>query len=412
MLLISLMPYLGLYDKEIPEIANLQKYGERISIMEKKERVYASIDLDALDNNLENIQEVLTPGTKMIAVVKADAYGHGAVTVANFIQEKDYIWGFAVATVEEAEELRNHGITKPILILGYVFPEDYETLVQRDIRPSVLSLDMAEKIDKVAEKHKIVLPVHLALDTGMTRIGLRNPEKSIDEIKKIHSLKHIKIEGAFTHFARADEDDLTSARNQFALYMKFISLMKQEGIEIQIKHCNNSAGILWNREGDMQAVRPGITMYGIYPSDEMNQVGVALKPVMGLHSHVSYVKNVEAGVPVSYGGTYVTTKENTRIATVPIGYADGYPRGLSNKGCVLIHGKRAQILGRVCMDQFMVDVTDIPDVKQGDSVTLLGKDGDETILVEELSEISGRFPYEFVCCISKRVPRVYIHTEK
>ena len=249
-----------------------------------------------------------------------------------------------------------------------------------------------------------MLPIHLAFDTGMTRIGFRNPEKSIDEIVKISHLKHIQIEGAFTHFARADEKDFTSAKNQFATFKRFIELTKEKGIDIPVKHCNNSAGILWHREGDLQAVRPGITMYGIYPSDEMNQVGVDLIPVMGIHSHISHIKNVEAGVPVSYGGTYVTSKVNTRIATVPV---DGYPRSLSNKGFVLIHGKRAPIIGRICMDQFMVDVTNIPNVKQGDKVTLLGKNGEEMILVEELSNISQRFPYEFVCCISKRVPRVY-----
>lgn len=375
--------------------------------MIKHERVYASIDLGALESNLQHMYENLSSGTKMIAVVKADAYGHGAVQVATFVKDKDYIWGFAVATIEEAEELRMHGIEKPILILGYVFPEDYDRLVKNDIRPSVFSYDMALKINKVAEQYQKTVPIHLALDTGMTRIGLRNPEKSIDEIVNINGLNNIRIEGAFTHFARADEEDLTSAKNQFDIFKEFISVMEEKGIHIPMKHCNNSAGILWNREGDLQAVRPGITMYGIYPSDEMYQVGVELTPVMGLHSHISYVKDVEAGVPVSYGGTYVTSKENTRIATVPVGYADGYPRGLSNKASVLIHGKRAPIIGRVCMDQFMVDVTDIPKAKQGDKVTLLGKNGEEIIMVEELSKISGRFPYEFVCCISKRVPRVY-----
>lgn len=375
--------------------------------MKEHQRVYASIDLGALESNLDHMYENLSTDTKMIGVVKADAYGHGAVQVAAFIKDKAYIWGFAVATIEEAVELRMHGIENPILILGYVFPDDYERLVENDIRPAVFRYEMALMIDKVAEKYKKVLPIHLAFDTGMTRIGFRNPEKSIDEIVKISHLKHIQIEGAFTHFARADEKDFTSAKNQFATFKRFIELTKEKGIDIPVKHCNNSAGILWHREGDLQAVRPGITMYGIYPSDEMNQVGVDLIPVMGIHSHISHIKNVEAGVPVSYGGTYVTSKVNTRIATVPVGYADGYPRSLSNKGFVLIHGKRAPIIGRICMDQFMVDVTNIPNVKQGDKVTLLGKNGEEMILVEELSNISQRFPYEFVCCISKRVPRVY-----
>lgn len=373
----------------------------------KNDRVYAEIHLDAVEENFENMYKNLTPGTKMIAVVKADAYGHGAIQIASLIQEKEYIWGFAAATAQEARELRTHGIHKPILILGYVFPEDYEFLVQEDVRPAVFTREMAEELSRTAEKYRKILPIHLAIDTGMTRIGFRNPEKSMDDIVHISKLPHIKIEGMFTHFARADEQDLSNARSQFEVFQKFDQLCRQNDIDIPFLHCNNSAGILWHREGDMQLVRPGITIYGIAPSDEVVNPGVRLRPVMELKSHVSFVKEVEKGVPVSYGGTFVTEREMTRIATIPVGYADGYPRSLSNKGYVLIHGTKAPILGRVCMDQFMVDVTDIPNVKTGDPVTLMGKDGDEKLPVEILSELSGRFPYEFVCCISKRVPRIY-----
>lgn len=373
----------------------------------KHDRVYASIDLDAVEENFENMKNNLTPGTKMIAVVKADAYGHGAVPIARMMQEKDYIWGFATATAEEAAELRENNIQKPILILGYVFPEDYETLVEMDIRPAVFTLDMAKQLSDAAQKHNRVLPVHLAVDTGMTRIGFRHPQESMEEIVHISKLPNLKIEGMFTHFARADENDPAYAKQQFEIYRQFAVLTREAGIEIPILHCNNSAGILWHREGDLNAVRPGITIYGVYPSDEVINTGVSLRPVMGIKSHVAYVKTVEKGVPVSYGGTFVTSRDLTRIATIPVGYADGYPRGLSNQGYVLIHGQKARILGRVCMDQFMVDVTDITDVHTGDEVTLLGADGASCIFVEELSELSGRFPYEFLCCISKRVPRVY-----
>lgn len=376
-------------------------------MIKKHDRVYASIDLNAVEINFENMRNNLTPGTKMIAVVKADAYGHGAVPIARMMQKKDYIWGFAVATVEEAEELRTNGIRKPILILGYVFPEDYETLVKKDIRPAVFTLKMAEALSHAAEKYNRVLPIHLAVDTGMTRIGFRHPKESLEEIIQISQLPSIKIEGMFTHFARADEADLSFAKQQYETYQEFVNLMEKAGIEIPVKHCNNSAGILWHREGDLDAVRPGITIYGVYPSDEVVNPGVELKSVMGLRSHISHIKEVEKGIPVSYGGTFVTTRDMTKIATIPVGYADGYPRALSNKGSVLIHGQRAKILGRVCMDQFMVDVTEIPDVQTGDEVTLMGKDGDDCISVEELSDLSGRFPYEFLCCISKRVPRVY-----
>ena len=335
-------------------------------MIKKHDRVYASIDLNAVEENFENMRNNLTPGVKMIAVVKADAYGHGAVPIARMMQKKDYIWGFAVATVEEAEELRANGIRKPVLILGYVFPEDYETLVKKDIRPAVFTLPMAKELSHAAEKFNRILPIHLAVDTGMTRIGFRHPKESLEEIIQISQLSNIKIEGIFTHFARADEADLSFAKTQYETYQEFVKLIEEAGINIPIKHCNNSAGILWHREGDLDAVRPGITIYGVYPSDDVVNPGVELKPVMGLKSHISYIKEVEKGIPVSYGGTFVTTRDTTKIATIPVGYADGYPRGLSNKGSVLIHGQRVNILGRVCMDQFMVDVTEIPDVHIGD----------------------------------------------
>ena len=376
-------------------------------MIKKHDRVYASLDMNAVETNFENMRNNLSPGTKMIAVVKADAYGHGAVPIARMMQKKDYIWGFAVATVEEADELRTNGIRKPILILGYVFPEDYETLVKKDIRPAVFTLKMAEELSHAAEKYNRILPIHLAVDTGMTRIGFRHPKESLEEMIQISQLPNLKIEGMFTHFARADEADLSYAKQQYETYQEFVNIMEKAGIEIPIKHCNNSAGILWHRDGDLDAVRPGITIYGVYPSDEVVNPGVKLKSVMGLKSHISHIKEVEKGIPVSYGGTFVTTRDMTKIATIPVGYADGYPRALSNKGSVLIHGQRAKILGRVCMDQFMVDVIEIPDVQTGDEVTLMGKDGDDCISVEELSDLSGRFPYEFLCCISKRVPRVY-----
>lgn len=376
--------------------------------MKKNSRVYAAIHLDALEQNLENMKKNLTPGTRMIGVIKANAYGHGAVPVAHLMEGKDYIWGYAVANVPEAEELRDAGLKKPILILGYVFPEDYQTLVKLDIRPAVFDYETAEKISQEAQKAGKVHPIHLAFDTGMTRIGFRHPKESLPEILRISKLPGITIEGAFTHFARADEQDLTSAHQQFANYQEFLTLLEEAGIRIPIRHCNNSAGILWHREGDLDAVRPGITLYGIAPSDEVVNPGVALQPVMELKSHISFVKEVEAGVAVSYGGTFVTTRDSTRIATIPVGYADGYPRSLSNKGYLLINGKKAPIIGRVCMDQFMVDVSDIPEAVRGTEVTLLGTDHGSTITAEELGDLSGRFSYELICCITKHVPRIYL----
>ncbi len=375
--------------------------------MEKYRRICAFIDLDAVEYNFEQMRQALTPGTQMIAVVKANAYGHGAVPIARLMEPKEYIWGFAVATVEEAVELRDHGIQKPILILGYVFPEHYSLLAEYEIRPAVFTRRMAEELSEAAVNAGKILPVHLAADTGMTRIGFRNARESLADMVHICKMPGLFVEGIFTHFARADEQDVRWARKQYEEFHEFIRLLEEEGIRIPVRHCNNSAGILWHRDGDLDAVRPGITIYGVYPSAEVIKNGVLLKPVMRLVSHISHIKEVEAGVPISYGGTFTTTREKTRIATIPAGYADGVSRGLSNRGSVLIAGKRAPVLGRICMDQFMVDVTDIPEARLHAPVTLLGQDGDDAITVEELSELSGRFPYEYLCCISSRVPRIY-----
>lgn len=379
----------------------------RETTMKRHERVCASIDLDAIMENLNSIGGNLTEGVKIIAIVKADAYGHGAVPISQAIERESRIWGFAVSTTEEAVELREGGITKPVQILGHTFPEDYETLVERDIRPTVFGLAAARELSRAAARAGRILPAHLAVDTGMSRIGLRGPHESLAEIIAISELPNLRLEGIFTHFARADESEPSFTARQLDIFHTFLRLVDGAGIRIPMRHCNNSAGSLWHRDGDMEAVRPGIALYGVYPSDETLNTGVRLRPAMEIKSHISHVKDVEAGVPVSYGGTYVTTRDSTRIATIPVGYADGYPRSLSNRGSVLIGGRRARIIGRICMDQFMADVTDIPCVCQGDEVTLLGRDGGECIPVEELSELSGRFPYEFLCCVGKRVPRVY-----
>lgn len=379
--------------------------------MKKHRRVRAEIDLDAIEENYRAMKGNLCQGTKMIAVVKTDGYGHGAAPVSRMLESFDYIWGFAVATAEEAHSLREHGITKPILILGYTFVEDYPQFVREQIRPVVFTYDMAEKMSEAAAERGQKLNIHLAVDTGMSRIGFADTKESVREILKIRKLPGIEIEGIFTHFARADELDKTCAKKQTMRYIQFLELLKAEGVEIPWKHCANSAAILEMPEVGMNLVRPGITGYGIYPSDEVSRERVPLRPAMSLKSHIVYIKEVEAGVPVSYGGTYVTEKR-TRIATIPVGYGDGYPRSLSNKGWVLIHGKKAPILGRVCMDQFMVDVTEIEEARELDEVTLLGESEGCFLGVDELGRLSGRFPYEFVCDVGKRVPRVYIRNGK
>ena len=374
--------------------------------MNNYNRVYAKIDLDAIRGNLHAIKALLAPDTRIIAVIKTDAYGHGAVAVAQTIHSEDCLFGFAVATAEEAFELRSHGITKPVLILGYVFPEHYPMLVAHQIRPAVFTLETAVQLSQSAREQKKDIPIHIKIDTGMSRIGMQADAQSADTIAQIASLPHIVTEGMFTHFARADEADKTAALKQLAQFNQMIGLTKKAGVPIRYCHCANSAAIIDLPQANMDLVRAGIILYGLWPSDEVHKDRIRLQPALELVSHVVYVKRLEAGRSVSYGGTY-TAREPRMIATIPVGYGDGYPRSLSNKGCVLIHGQRAPVTGRVCMDQFMVDVTDIPDVKTGDRVILAGRDGAQTLTLEELGDLSGRFNYEFACGLSKRIPRVF-----
>lgn len=373
--------------------------------MKHNGRITAYIHMDAVAFNFESMKNHLDDGKKIIAVVKADGYGHGAVPVAELIEQYDYIWGFAVAAVEEGMALRDAGITKPILILGYSFEEDYATMAANGMRPAIFTWEMAAAFDEAARKLGICAPIHLAVDTGMSRIGFADTEESVETAVRISELTHLQIEGVFTHFSKADELDKTYTHMQLNRFERFCDQLEAHGLMPFLRHCSNSAGILEIPEAHLDMVRAGITIYGLYPSDEVCR-DMPLKPAMELKSHIICLKNIEAGTSVSYGGTFVA-EHPMRIATIPVGYADGYPRSLSSKGFVLIRGKRAPIIGRVCMDQFMVDVTDI-EAELLDEVTLLGRDGDEEITVDELGELSGRFPYEFVCVIGKRVPRIYI----
>lgn len=379
--------------------------------MNKHSRVCAYIDLDAVLYNLDSMHKKLKPDTKIMAVIKTDGYGHGAVEIAKELESVDYIYGYAVATVEEGIILRRNGMKKPILILGYIFPEHYEAVINADIEPTVFTLEMAQTLSETAQKAKKSCKIHFAVDTGMSRIGYQVTEEAADEMEQISKLPHIIVEGIFTHFARADELEKAPTYKQIALFKEMLSMLEKRGVQIPMKHCANSASIAEIPETYMDIVRAGIIMYGLWPSDEVDKNSIDLKPVMTLKSHVAYVKKLEAGREISYGGTYVT-KEERVIATIPVGYGDGYCRGLSGKGSVLIHGKKAPICGRVCMDQFMVDVTDIPEVKIGDEVTLAGTDGENTITFEELGDVSGRFNYEFVCDLGKRIPRMFMRNGK
>ena len=372
-------------------------------------RVCARIDLDAVGANLEAMRQKLKKETRIIAVIKTDAYGHGAVQIARMVQEYAYLWGFAVATVEEAMQLREAGIRKPILILGYVFPEDYDTVVRNEIRLSVFKYSMALRLNEAAKNAGVKAPVHFAVDTGMSRIGFPASLEGAREAARCAGLENLVLEGTFTHFAKADETDKRFAHTQFERFREFEHMLRSLGVDPGMRHVCNSAGIMELTSFQLDAVRAGITIYGIYPSEEVDLDALKLKRVMTLISHISYIKTVPEGTPVSYGGTFITERRS-RIATVPVGYGDGYPRLLSNQGRVLIRGKSAPIVGRVCMDQFMIDVTDL-EAEEGDQVTLLGRDGEEEITIEELGRISGRFPYEFTCDINSRVPRQFLSRE-
>lgn len=379
---------------------------------EDYQRVYAEVRLDAVISNMDNMKANIAPKTKMIAVIKTDGYGHGAIPIARELEGLDYLFGFAVATAEEALILRHVGIKKPILILGYTFPYSYEKLIEEEVRMAVFREDTLKELSEAAARLsergiRKNAKVHIKVDTGMSRIGVRPDEKGLEFVKRTFETEGIEVEGIFTHFARADESDKTAAKKQLTEFREFIGQIEEKtGRKIPVKHCSNSAGIVEIPDANMDVVRAGITLYGLWPSNQVRKDIVKLSPALSLYSHIVYIKEIEAGTAVSYGGTYVADRVR-RVATIPVGYGDGYPRGLSGKGHILIHGKKAPILGRVCMDQFMVDVTEIPEAAMGDRVTLIGREGQQEITMELLGELSGRFNYELACDITKRVPRVY-----
>ena len=371
------------------------------------QRTFVSVDLDAIVENMQNMSAHIGADHRFIGVIKTDGYGHGSVPIARSLEELDFMYGFAVATVEEAHVLRLAGIKKPILILGYAFPYSYDMLAREELRPAIFRDDSLMQLAEAARRVGKPVKVHIKVDTGMGRIGITPDEDGLAFVKKLMTYEYIEIEGIFTHFATADETDKTATYEQLERFNSFVSRLEEElGLKIPMKHCSNSAAILELPKTHMDAVRAGISLYGLQPSEEVDMSLVALRPALEWHSCIIYCKTIQKGQSVSYGGTFIAERE-TRVATIPVGYGDGYPRSLSGKGYVLIHGRRAPILGRVCMDQFMVDVTDIPQATEGDAVILLGRDGAEEISAQLLGELSGRFNYELVCDIGKRVPRVY-----
>lgn len=375
--------------------------------MKSYTRIRARIDLDAIEYNIEKMKENLPEDTKLIVVAKADCYGHGALQTTSLLSLKEYVWGFAVATLDEAIVLRRGGITKPILVLGCIFPEQWIDALENNIRITVYAEELAKVLSDLAVKIGRKAYVHVKLDTGMGRIGFTPGKEGADKIEEISKLPNIVMEGLYTHFSKADEGDKSYTMKQVEAYTWMKEELAGRGITFSYYHCCNSAGIIDLKGAGQNLARAGISTYGMYPSEEVHKENVDLKPALELISHVAFVKWVDEGKMISYGGTYVT-KRRTKIATIPVGYGDGYPRSLSNKGYMLIHGKKAPIIGRVCMDQCMVDVTEIEDVKFGDEVVLVGRDGDEYLSVETLSRLSDRFNYEFVCLMGKRIPREYI----
>lgn len=366
-------------------------------------RTQAQINLNALEANIAAIRQKIGPDTKLLGVIKADAYGHGAAYIGRRYEKNFDFYG--VACIEEALELRRAGVTLPILVLGPVFPDDFPRAVEQNVRLPIFSMEAAKALSAEAVRQGKQVPFHFALDTGMSRIGFQVNEESADICKAICDLPGIYPEGLFSHFATADETSFVKAEAQRQRYLQFCDMLEQRGVEIPIKHLNNSAGIM-RLGGSFNMVRAGIILYGLYPSEEVDKSLLPLQPVLRWVARVSHVKTLEPGREISYGGTY-TTPSPRRVATIPVGYADGYPRCLSGKGQVLIGGKRAPILGRVCMDQFMVDVTEIPGVQVGTPVTLVGTDGNETLSMEEVSGLAHSFNYELPCRIARRVPRVY-----
>lgn len=369
----------------------------------KTDRTYAKIDLAAIRHNLRAVQSRLDDGVKTLAIVKADAYGHGSVRVAQEIE--DQVQYFGVSTVEEAITLRENGITAPILLLTFAHPHRFAEMVKFNIAATVYTLDDAKKMSAAAEKCQKNAVLHIAVDTGMGRIGFSPTAENADVIKQIAALPFITVEGIFSHLACADAKDKTDALAQAKRFDDFVELLKEKGLSIPIRHLHNSAGAM-ELPSKYDMCRVGIALYGLYPSDEMDRKAIQLKPAMQVISHVVHVKQVEKGTPIGYGHAYIAP-ENKTIATVCIGYADGFNRCLGENGYVLIRGKKAPVVGRVCMDQVMVDVTDIQNVTVGDEAVILGKSGDMEITAEELGALCHSFHYEVICNFMPRVTRVY-----
>ena len=365
------------------------------------DNTYVSIDLDTVSQNFDHI--AAKAGTHVMAVIKADAYGHGAIQVAKLLQNKCSFFG--VSSMLEALELRQAGLDTPILILGHTPVAAYPDAIALGIRPAIFHYEDAVALSQEAVRQNIQVPFHFAVDTGMSRLGFQATEESADLCAKIAALPNLVAEGLFSHFATADCPDLTESKRQAQRFEAFDAMLKARGVDVTLRHMDNSAGLM-NFEQHYEMVRAGIVIYGLYPSGNVDQKLLSVRPALQWHSRVTHVKPLAPGRTISYGATFVA-QSPMKVATIPVGYADGYRRSLSGKFYVLIRGRRAPILGRICMDQMVVDVTDIPDVRVNDQVVLIGRDGNEEITVEQIAAAADSFNYEFICGISRRVPRFY-----
>jgi alanine racemase len=373
-------------------------------------RVWAEVDLDAAKNNISEIRRITNEDAKIMAAVKADSYGHGAVELAKVFL-KNGADALAVAIIDEAEQLRLEGLDCPILILGLTHVSSIKNVVKYDVTQAVFTYEMAKLISDEALSQGKIAKIHIKVDTGMGRIGFLPSEESIEVIERISKLPNILLEGIFTHFSVSDERDKEFTNKQFNIFINIIKELELKGINIPIKHCANSAAIIDCPEMHLNMVRPGIILYGLYPSNEVNKNKINLIPLMKLKASIVHIKQVKKDTSISYGRTFITQKDST-IATVPIGYADGYSRLLSSKGKVIIKDELAPVIGRVCMDQMMIDITGIEDVKVGDEVIVIGNSENKKVSFEEVADIVGTINYEIVCMISKRIPRVYIKNNK
>lgn len=376
-------------------------------------RAWAEINLDAIKHNYTEIRKATNPNAKIMAIIKADAYGHGFKEVASILNESG-VDAFGVATADEAMQIRNAGFSLPILILGAVFEDEYEELIENNISLCVFNFDSAKKIAEAAKSINKTAKIHIKLDTGMGRIGFLcndNIEKTTNEILKISKLPNIEIEGIFSHFAKSDEKDKSYTHLQFERFISVCNSLENAGLIIPCRHICNSGGIIEYPEYHLDMVRSGIITYGLYPSEEVDKQKINLKPAMTLKTRITNIKEINEESYISYGGRYTATK-GQKIATIAIGYADGFSRILSNRAKVLVNGKFANIVGNICMDQCMIDITDIESVKCGDEVIIFGFDGNNTITVESVALLLGTINYEVVCSVSKRIPRAYIQDNK